>query len=91
MSRQPENRSGNQADIQDAEQAVLVEDLHTGEVVVERENGERWVLDARKGWCPWSYEYEGKPVLLRFGKRLSVLVNDRGETYEFWTEKQIGG
>jgi hypothetical protein len=71
------------------EEALLVEDLHTGELLVERANGERWILDAKKGWCPWGYEFEGKRVKLRFGDVTSFLVNDRGEQYEFWTEKPL--
>lgn len=71
------------------EEALLVEDLHTGELIVERANGEKWLLDAKKGWCPWGYEFEGKSVMLQFGPNTSFLVNDRGERYEFWTEKQI--
>ena len=74
---------------QPLEEALLVEDLHTGELIVERGNGERWLLDAKKGWCPWGYEFEGKRVMLKFGTNTSFLVNDRGEQYEFWTEKQI--
>jgi len=27
--------------------------------------------------------------MLKFGPNTSFLVNDRGEQYEFWTEKQI--
>jgi len=71
------------------EEAILVEDLHTGELIVERANGEKWLLDAKKGWCPWGYEFEGRRVRLQFGSNTSFLVNDRGERYEFWTEKQI--
>ena len=71
------------------EEALLVEDLHTGELIVERANGEKWILDAKKGWCPWGYEFEGKRVSLKFGDVTSILVNDRGEQYEFWTEKKI--
>jgi hypothetical protein len=71
------------------EEALLVEDLHTGELIVERANGEKWLLDAKKGWCPWSYEFEGRHIRLRFGNVTSILVNDRGEQHEFWTEKQI--
>jgi hypothetical protein len=71
------------------EDALLVEDLHTGEFVVERANGEKWLLDAKKGGCPWGYEFEGKRVFLKFGDVTSILVNDRGEQYEFWTEKKI--
>ena len=74
---------------QTLENALLVEDLHTGELIVERENGEKWLLDAKKGWCPWGYEFEGKRVSLKFGNVTSILVNDRDEQYEFWTEKQI--
>jgi hypothetical protein len=71
------------------EEALLVEDLHTGELVGERANREKWVLDAKRGWCPWGYEFEGRRVGLRFGAVTSVLVNDRGEQFEFWTDKQI--
>ncbi len=74
---------------QSLEDAILVEDMHTGELIVERTNGERWMLDAKKGWCPWGYEFEGKRVKLLFGNVTSILVNDRGEQYEFWTDKQI--
>ena len=74
---------------QTLEEALLVEDLHTGELIVERANGEKWLLDAKKGWCPWGYEFEGKRVSLKFGDVTSILVNDRGEQYEFWTEKKI--
>ena len=76
-------------DQQPLEDALLVEDLHTGELIVERANGERWILDAKKGWCPWGYEFEGKRVQLRFGDVTSFLVNDRGERYEFWTMELI--
>ncbi len=76
-------------DKQALEEALLVEDLHTGELIVERASGEQWVLDAKKGWCPWGYEFEGKHIKLRFGDVTSVLVNDRGEEYEFWTERQL--
>ena len=71
------------------EEALLVEDLHTGELIVERANGERWLLDAKKGWCPWGYEFEGKRVMSPIRRIRRFLVNDRGEQYEFWTEKQI--
>jgi hypothetical protein len=71
------------------EDALLVEDLHTGELIVERANGEKWLLDAKKGWCPWGYEFEGKRVSLIFGDVTSILVNERGERYEFWTEGKI--
>ena len=76
-------------DEQPLEEAILVEDLHTGELIVERANGEKWLLDAKKGWCPWGYEFEGKRVFLRFGPNTSILINDRGESYEFWTEKEL--
>ncbi|HNU85053.1 MAG: 6-phosphogluconolactonase [Pseudomonadota bacterium] len=82
-------KQGSMEDDRDLEEALLVEDLHTGELVVERANGEKWVLDAKKGWCPWGYEFEGRRVRLRFGEVTSVLVNDRGERFEFWTDKQI--
>jgi hypothetical protein len=71
------------------EEVLLVEDLHTGELIIERSNGEKWLLDAKKAWCPWGYEFEGKRVRLRFNDVTSILVNDRDEEYEFWTEKQI--
>jgi hypothetical protein len=71
------------------EEALLVEDLHTGKLIVERASGEKWLLDAKKARCPWGYEFEGKRVSLKFGDVTSILVNDRGEQYEFWTEKQI--
>ena len=77
------------SDAETLEEAILVEDLHTGELIVERANGERWLLDAKRGWCPWGYEFEGRRVGLRFGAVTSILVNDRGEQYEFWTDRQL--
>ncbi len=71
------------------EQALLVKDFPGGSVIVERANGEKWSLDAKKSWCRWAWQYEGKTVRLKFGYVTSVLVNDEGEACEFWTEEQL--
>ncbi len=74
---------------QDYEQALLIKDFPEGTVLVERANGEKWRLDAKKDWCRWAWRYEGKSVRLKFGYASSTLMNDEGEACEFWTEEQI--
>lgn len=58
-------------------------------MLIERANGEQWMLDAKKSWCAWSWHYEGRKVFLRFGPVSSILTNDQGEACDFWTEEQI--
>ncbi|HOD36374.1 MAG TPA: hypothetical protein PLR20_09940 [Syntrophales bacterium] len=72
-----------------AEDATLLKDLGNGKLVIERANGEQWILDAKKSWCPWSWRHEGKKVCLRFGPWSSLLTSEEGEVCEFWTEEQI--
>jgi hypothetical protein len=74
---------------QEFEEAILVKDLPEGVVVIERTNGERWRLDAKKDWCRWAWRYEEKKVRLKFGHVSSILLNDEGDSCEFWTEEQI--
>jgi len=33
-----------------AEDATLLKDLGNGNLVIERANGEQWILDAKKSW-----------------------------------------
>ncbi|MCX6910686.1 MAG: hypothetical protein NTY01_21960 [Verrucomicrobia bacterium] len=70
------------------ERALLVKNFNGDKVLVQRTNGEKWMLKA-KTWCRWSWRYEGRYVCLVFGATTSQLINDYGESYDFWTEKQI--
>ena len=70
------------------ERALLVKNFNGEKVLVQRTNGEKWMLRA-KTWCRWSWRYEGRYVCLIFGATTSQLINDYGETFEFWTDKQI--
>lgn len=70
------------------ERALLVKNFNGERVLVQRANGEKWMLRA-KTWCRWSWRYEGRHVCLVFGPTTSQLINDYGETYDFWTDKQV--
>jgi len=70
------------------ERALLIKNFNGDKVLVQRTNGEKWMLKA-KTWCRWSWRYEGRYVCLVFGAGTSQLINDYGESYDFWTEKQI--
>jgi hypothetical protein len=70
------------------EEATLVKDFDGDKVIIERVNGEKWILEA-KTWCSWSWRYEGSKVLLKFGYVTSILINDDGDTCEFWTGEEI--
>jgi len=70
------------------ERALLVKNFNGEKVLLQRTNGEKWMLKA-KTWCRWSWRYEGRYVCLVFGATTSQLINDYGETYDFWTDKQI--
>jgi hypothetical protein len=71
------------------EEALILKDFGDGRVLIERANGERWILDAKTSWCEWSWHYEERKVLLQFGPFSSTLINDKGEACDFWTEEQI--
>ncbi|MBI5688332.1 MAG: hypothetical protein HZC54_24945 [Verrucomicrobia bacterium] len=70
------------------ERALLVKNFNGERVLVQRTNGEKWMLRA-KTWCRWSWRYEGRYVCLVFGPTMSQLINDYGETYDFWTDKPV--
>ncbi len=76
-------------DIPEMEHAIILKDLGNGKLIVERANGEQWILDAKKSWCSWSWRNEGEKVSLRFGPWSSELTSEEGEVCEFWTEEQI--
>jgi hypothetical protein len=71
------------------EEALLLKDLGNGRLVIERQNGEQWLLDAKRGWCPWSWMYEGRKVALWFGPWSCRLMSAEGDTCDFWTEEQV--
>lgn len=70
------------------ERALLLKNFNGEKVLVQRSNGEKWMLRA-KTWCRWSWRYEGRYVCLLFGPTTSQLINDYGETFDFWTDKQV--
>jgi hypothetical protein len=70
------------------ERALLVKNFNGERILIQRTNGEKWMLRA-KTWCRWSWRYEGRHVCLVFGKPTSQLINDYGETYDFLTDKQV--
>lgn len=73
----------------DIETAWLIKDINYGDsVIVERRNGEQWLLEA-KTWCSWCWRYEGRQIHLKFGYVTSKLVNDDGDVSEFWTEEEL--
>lgn len=74
--------------IGDLEEAIIIKDFDGDKVIIERANGEKWILEA-KTWCSWSWRYEGRKVLLKFGYVSSKLINDEGNVCEFWTEEEI--
>lgn len=93
------NGTNNRIDINDKgvgittgglEEATIIKDFDGDKVIIERTNGEKWILEA-KTWCSWSWRYEGKKVLLKFGYVTSMLINDEGDSCEFWTGDEIGG
>jgi hypothetical protein len=71
------------------EEALILKDLGNGRLIIERVNGEQWLLDAKTGWCPWSWTYEGRKVTLRFGPWSCRLTSAEGDVCDFWTEEQI--
>ena len=70
------------------EEAIIIKDFDGDNVIIERANGEKWILEA-KTWCSWSWRYEERKVLLKFGYVSSKLINDDGDVCEFWTEEEI--
>jgi hypothetical protein len=74
---------------QEFEKAFLIREFPEGSVIIERANGEKWKLDAKRSWCRWAWQYEEKSVRLKFGYTSCTLVNDEGESCEFWTEEQL--
>ena len=82
-------RMENTGGFGELEEAVVLEDYAGGDrVMIERSNGEIWLLEARTR-CSWTWMYEGKIVLLKFGRTSSRVVNGEGEVCDFLTEKQI--
>jgi hypothetical protein len=70
------------------EQAVLSQDDFGSELRVIRENEEIWVLVAKTN-CFWARQYVGRSVWLKWGPIESKIMNDEGETCDFWTRKRI--
>ena len=70
------------------ERVLLVKDFNGDRVLIQRSNGERWMLRA-KTWCRWSWRYEGRYVSLLFGPISSQLINEEGESLNFWIDRKI--
>jgi len=72
-----------------AEPAILVKDMDNGDkIIILRSNEETWLLES-KTLCGWSWNYEGKQIWIRFGYTSTMVINDKGEACEFWTEEEI--
>lgn len=71
------------------EKAIIVEEMVDGRVVIQRLEGDQWVLDPKVGWCKWAWHYEGREVDLEFGNRESTITNDRGESCVCYTERPL--
>ena len=70
------------------ERVLLVKDFNGDKVLIQRSNGERWLLRA-KTWCRWSWRYEGRYVSLLFGSITSQLINDEGDSLNFWVDNKV--
>jgi hypothetical protein len=70
------------------EEATLIQDEFGFELIVVRQNDERWKLQS-KTTCFWARQLVGKTVWLKWGPVESLLMNDRGEICEFWTGERI--
>lgn len=70
------------------EDAFILKGFDGERVLIERANGEQWMLESYS-WCSWSWLYEGQFVLLKFGYTSSKLINSDGDLCEFWTEEQV--
>ena len=70
------------------ERVLLVKDFNGDKVLIQRSNGERWLLRA-KTWCRWSWRYEGRYVSLLFGSITSQLINDEGDSFNFWVDNKV--
>ena len=70
------------------ERVLLLKDFNGDRILIQRADGEKWLLRA-KTWCRWSWRYEGRYVSLLFGPTSSQLINDAGETFNFWIDKKI--
>jgi hypothetical protein len=70
------------------EEVNLIEDEFGFELIVVRQNDERWKLQS-KTTCFWARQLVGKTVWLKWGPVESLLMNDKGEICEFWTGERI--
>jgi len=75
---------------EEVEPAILLEDIDNGDkiIIFRLDNGEAWLLES-KIWCSWAWKYENRKIWINFGYISSTVINEDGETCEFWTEKAI--
>lgn len=70
------------------EEAVLTTDELGIKLIVIRPNEQMWELRAKTD-CFWSRQYLGRTVWFKWGPVESLLMNEQGDTCEFWTKKRI--
>lgn len=66
------------------EEAIIVKSLSRRKVIIQRANGEMWMLETKTSYN-WFWKYERRKVLLQFGHTSSKLINNAGDVCEFWT------
>jgi hypothetical protein len=71
------------------EEATLLSDEFGSQLMVERQNGEVWLIKA-KTYCFWTRQYVGKTVMFKWGPVECVIMNDSGQECEFWTQQRRG-
>lgn len=73
----------------DVESVVLVKSINDENFIIQRHNGETWLLEA-KTYCFWTWLKEGTVILANFGYATTILINpDDGQTCECYTEEQL--
>lgn len=73
----------------DVEKVILVKSINDEKFIIQRPNGELWLLEART-FCFWTWLKEGMVISANFGYLTTTLINpDDGETCNCRTEKQL--
>ena len=70
------------------EQAELETDEFGANLIVVRQNGERWEIQSNSV-CFWSRNYVGRTVLFKWGPVQSMLMNDQGQICSFNTVRKL--
>jgi len=70
------------------ESATLLHDEYGSALIIERGNGEKWVV-AAKTFCSWTMQYVGREVWLAWGPVQCSVKNDLGDVCEFWVKERV--